>query len=88
MRHFQLTFKELLAAVGASGDEDSMERWFLRLPAVNNGSIQEWNGFAPKLGSKGHPLYWPLRLFKFAYKAKLGPEDGMFSAIDQDEGNV
>jgi hypothetical protein len=87
-RHFDLTKKQLSAAISNSPDDAAVARWFLQQPGVTPERIFEWNCFVPLLGTKGHTGYATLQIVKwFLYpKALKQPVASIVAAIVQDEG--
>jgi hypothetical protein len=55
LEHFGLEKEHALSAILSAANDRELEQWFTALPGVTSERITEWNEFAPKIGSAGHP---------------------------------
>ena len=87
LRHFRLRLPAVIGAVKSSPDDEALARWFTSRPGVAPALIEEWNAFAPKLGSKGHPGYAARQTLKWLLypRSIFHPVNSLFEAIVQDE---
>ena len=88
LRHFNLSNSTAFEAIGAAGDDLSVEQWFLSHPAVIPAEIATWNQLAPNLGRIGYPGAAELQ---YVINHVLEPEarvpgiSTIFEAIEIDE---
>jgi len=88
LRHFGLSYRQFRKAVIENRNDENLAQWFQHQPKVTASRINNWNAFAPKIGTPGYPASLLRHLIKWILypKSIRHPVDSLFEMIDQDEG--